>query len=914
MYRFRLEITPTGFKLIDHSRNNRRGGGIALLFRGNLNVQKIAANELRSFEYLELIVSSGTFKVRLVILYRPPYSPSHPVTTSTFFADFADYLETLILSAEPFLITGDFNVHVDDSTNPDATRLLDLLDSMGLCQHVTHPTHELGHTIDLIITRQSDSIICGSPVTDHLFSDHLSVLTTLRATKPKIILKERVYRKIKSIDLDSFCSDLAASKVCQDTPGELDELVDCYNRTLTSVLDKHAPFQRKIIPQRRRIPWYNDQILAAKRMRRKAEKKWRLSNSVHDLTAYKSARNFATNLMKKARFDFYQNLIQENSSDQGKLFRVSKQLLNQNCEVPLPPHFSKTMLANEMANFFVEKISNIRSKFKECTTEDCQDCSPIMDPQCPSFSSFQAITEEEAHSIIMNLAKKSSALDPIPTPLLVKCIDVLLPVITKMINISLDSGYFPSAWREALVLPTLKKAGLDTVFKNYRPVSNLSFISKVTEKAVFIQIDNHMKKHDLYPSLQSAYRKNHSTETALLKVTNDVLMKMNSQHAVLLVLLDLSAAFDTVDHSLLLRRLQTSFGISGAPLDWFTSYLMARRQRVSIPGVLSDSCSVDWGVPQGSCLGPLLYIIYSSKLFHVIERHLPNSHCYADDSQLYLSFRPDVLSSQQDATFAMQNCIKDIRLWMEHDKLLLNDEKTEFLIIGTRQQLTKVNISSITVGDSDVMRSSVVKNLGVFIDDKLSMNSHVNKICNTSFYYLHNIMRIRKHLSRKSTETLIHAFVSSRLDYCNSLLYGLPHVQIEKLQRVQNAAARLIFKEPKFSHITPVLYQLHWLPIKYRIEFKILLFTFKAIHGMAPDYICKLISRKSSTRYLLRSSERIMLETPSGKILSTLGGRAFCYAAPKLWNNLPCKISSLDSLSSFKCQLKTHLFKQAFNL
>ena len=120
------------------------------------------------------------------------------------------------------------------------------------------------------------------------------------------------------------------------------------------------------------------------------------------------------------------------------------------------------MLANEMANFFVEKISNIRSKFKDCTTEDCQDCAPIMDPQCPSFSSFQAIAEEEAHSIIMNLAKKSSALDPIPTPLLVKCIDVLLPVINKIINISLDSGYFPSAWREALVLPTLKKAGLDT--------------------------------------------------------------------------------------------------------------------------------------------------------------------------------------------------------------------------------------------------------------------------------------------------------------------------------------------------------------------------------------------------------------------------------------------------------------------
>ena len=192
-------------------------------------------------------------------------------------------------------------------------------------------------------------------------------------------------------------------------------------------------------------------------MRRKAEKELHLSNSTDDLTTYKSARNFANNLIKKARFDFYPNLIQENSSDQGKLFRVSKRLLNQNSHVLFPPHFSKAMLANEMANFFVEKVSNIRAKL-ECTTEDCRDCASIMDPQTSLFSSFQAITEEEAHSIIMNLAKKSSALDLIATPLAVKCIDVFLPV-------SLDGGYFPSPWREASLLPTLKESGLDTVLR-----------------------------------------------------------------------------------------------------------------------------------------------------------------------------------------------------------------------------------------------------------------------------------------------------------------------------------------------------------------------------------------------------------------------------------------------------------------
>ena len=151
-----------------------------------------------------------------------------------------------------------------------------------------------------------------------------------------------------------------------------------------------------------------------------------------------------------------------------------------------------------------------------------------------------------------------------------------------------------------------------------------------------------------------------------------------------------------------------------------------------------------------------------------------------DDSQIYLSFKPDDLSSQQNAITAMQNCTDDIRSWMEHDKLLLHNEKTEFLIIGNRQQLSKVNISLITMGNAAVMKSSV-RNLGSYIDDKLTMNSHINKVCNASFYNLHNIRQIRKHQSSDSSETLIHAFVSNRLDYRNSLLCGLPQVQIDKI-------------------------------------------------------------------------------------------------------------------------------------
>ena len=201
---------------------------------------------------------------------------------------------------------------------------------------------------------------------------------------------------------------------------------------------------------------------------------------------------------------------------------------------------------------------------------------------------------------------------------------------------------------------------------------------------------------------------------------------MNSQQVTLLILLDLSAAFDTVDHSILLDRLTKIVGLQGKAHDWFRSYLSGRSQRVVIDGSMSREFSLDCGVPQGSCRGPLLFIIYTSSLFRTIERHLPQVHSYADDSQLYLSFRPGDDDAQDVAHRAMEACIKDIRKWMIDGRLLLNDTKTEFLAIGTRQQLSKLRSFSIEVGNQKIDRSSSVRNLGVMLDEFLEMNSHIN--------------------------------------------------------------------------------------------------------------------------------------------------------------------------------------------
>ena len=563
----------------------------------------------------------------------------------------------------------------------------------------------------------------------------------------------------------------------------------------------------------------------------------------------------------------------------------------------------------------MNKISDIRiglDSDKDCDVQSsATPSSPV--PCSSSFSNFEPLDEDTVRKLV-SATTKSCPLDPIPTAIVKECLDDLLPVLTSIINFSLQSGSFPDQWKEALVKPLLKQPGCDLIFRNFRPVSNLAFVSKLTEKAVADQIQSYMDMNYLFPPFQSAYRPHHSTETALLKVKNDILMNMDRQCVTLLVLLDLSAAFDTVDHAILIDRLSTEFGVTGPVLNWFTSYLSNRSQRVSIDGVLSEKFNLDCGVPQGSCLRPLLFVIYSSKLFQITEKHLPNVHCYADDTQLYLAFKPGNDTDEVAALRALESCIADIRRWMLSDKLKLNSDKTEFLIMGTWQQIAKIKIENLCVGDCRVTPSSAaVKNLGSWFDSRLNMLTHINKTCSSAFYHLHNIRRIRKYLTRQSVESLIDAFVTSKIDYCNGLLYGLPSSHILKLQRVQNAAARLVTGSPRFCHITPVLISLHWLPIKFRVNYKIVLLTFKCLHGLAPKYLADLISVHSAPRYNLRSTGTISLTPASAKCFITLGDRAFQQAAPKLWNNLPTFIRNLKSLNSFKAAIKTHYFKLAFN-
>jgi hypothetical protein len=904
------DLTPQGYRFMHIPRINRSGGGVGFLYRQNIQCHIVSKKVVaKSFEYMEVVLTTWTPCIRIVVLYRPPPSKQNGLKDSMFWGEFEQLLDHLLVLPGKCILMGDFNFHWDNVNKHSAVKLKDMLVSANLIQHVVGPTHISGHTLDLVISREHDAEFVTVKV-DSLVTDHHAIHCDLDLEKLQYPKEKITYRKLKTIDKGAFCNDLKQTSLIKNPSSNVAKLIDQYNRDIGYVLDKHAPLKTREISIRPTVPWFNPNIKKEKLVRRQLERKWRRTRLEIDRQNYKQQRKRVNDFINKAKTAYYEDKI-DKCHDQKSLFKVVDSLLHRKGKKLLPDSDDPEKLAEEFSDFFHRKIAKIRETLDHENTVAKEIVNNDISSNVCQLKAFVPLSEGEVGTLLGKMRKKSCELDPFPTWFLTEILPDMIPVLTRIINLSLTSGEVPDSMKIALVRPLLKKISLAReVYKNFRPVSNLPFVSKVIEKAAADQVISHITINALDEPFQSAYKALHSTETALVRVHNDIITAIDKGQAVILVLLDLSAAFDTVDHTILLSRLRDKFGVTGTALQWFNSYLSNRSQSVVIETVRSKPKVLLCGVPQGSVMGPIEFILYSSPIAEIARRHGLQVHIYADDTQLYLSF--DVLDAPaaEEAMGRVQACIADIRKWMINNKLMINDDKTELVIISSPRRGCRIECISLDIGGCKIDPSPEAKNLGVIFDQHLNMNKHVQKMCQNGYMGLRKLNSLRPYLSQAATEKVCHAFVTSVLDYGNALLYGITEANLQKLQRIQNCAARIVTKTRKDQRMTPVLKELHWLPVKARIQYKITLLAFKAQNGFAPHYLTELLHTYEPTR-TLRSADKNLLVDPVTK-MKTYGDRAFSKCAPVLWNQLPEIMRKPMKLDTFKQKLKTYLFEKYY--
>uniref|UniRef100_A0A669CP39 Reverse transcriptase domain-containing protein n=1 Tax=Oreochromis niloticus TaxID=8128 RepID=A0A669CP39_ORENI len=576
---------------------------------------------------------------------------------------------------------------------------------------------------------------------------------------------------------------------------------------------------------------------------------------------------------KIAKTSFLSNIIATNSHNPRVLFKIFNSVVNPCPDVLMD---ASPALCEKFLNYFVDKISLLRASHPLIVNH-----APIS--VCSAaFHQFELVSLTTLKELINTQKNSNSLLDTIPSRIIKEAFDTIGPCILLLMNLSLSSGCVPTAFKNAVVQPVIKKASLDhNTLANYRPISKLPFLSKILEKIVLQQLQTYLERNGLYEKFQSGFRQRHSTETALLRVFNDLLLITDTGCPAILVLLDLTSAFDAADHDILLTRLEQVVGLKGTVLTWFKSYFFNRSFSVTIGKYFSTPALLRCGVPQGSVLGPVLFSLYLLPLSSIFAKHNVSFHCYADDIQIYLHLT-GVASSP---LHLLLDCLRDVKEWVSQNFLTLNEKKTEIIVFDRDTSSGRLND---IFGPAASHLTDAVRNLGVIMDSSFKLDKQVSSVVKSSFHQLRLISKAKSYIPYKDLEKLIHAFITTRLDYCNSLYMGLQLSLLQRLQLVQNAAARLLTGSRKYDSITPVLANLHWLPIKFRIDFKVLLFTYKILNNMAPDYLADLLCPYSPIR-ALRSSDQLLLVQPRSR-LKTRGDRAFAVAAPRLWNTLPFHI------------------------
>ena len=444
-----------------------------------------------------------------------------------FFEEFSQLIEHLMEDyIYPLVIAGDFNFHVDDLNHRDALKFTDLLESVNLIQHVKSPTHRQGHTLDLIITRKEEDMIADVQVLADVYSDHRVICCKINYSKPPSAKILKTYRPTKSLDVTKLQRDMADafSQIDSSTSTRsLDDVVSLYNDALKGIYDTLALIQTRWIRHRPQAPWYDNNLRQAKRDKRRLERKFRKSGLTVDKQQFELKCSEYNSLLETSKRNFFKSRIEQ--ADHNQLFKLVDGLFLVNTTV-LPPYDSLEQLTGDFNAFFIGKIQGLRMELTNPSSDHDDEKQRILYCEFPQFT---PPSSESIKNVLSSLSNKTCSLDPIPTHVIKDNISSVLAMVRGIVRQSFSNGIFPTSLKTSLVRPKLKKPDLKPdLLANYRPIANIPFLSKVLEKPAAIQVHNYLNDNDVFPALHSAYRKYHSTENALLRVTDDILKTLDT--------------------------------------------------------------------------------------------------------------------------------------------------------------------------------------------------------------------------------------------------------------------------------------------------------------------------------------------------------------------------------------------------
>ena len=910
---------PDGY-LVEHKArdNGQIGGGVGCVYSKEISLKRLSlSKKYNQFEILCISLHFKRSKVYVAIVYRPQPSKKNGLKLKFFWPQWCDFLSQFSTRAQEFIIVGDLNFHLDDKNNRSTIKFNRILSEFGLIQHVLDPTHVGGHTLDVVISKLNSPVIKNVEVKELGFindngspiKDHLAVTFILKGEKHEPKQQTFKYRKWKAIDCTHFEKAFLSRLPHFPKGNDCHQMALWYHNNLSELADIHAPLLTKKVTHQSN-PWYNSDIIEMKRTARRSERKWKKSGLVVDHQILLENLRQMYKHIKIKKVENIKAQIDECGKDSKKIHSLANRLMGSKTKIMYPSSSSDQDLAESFVQFFANKVNAIQEELESLPESNNLALTSYNNNISVPLSIFKLVSEEEIIKIVTSLPNKQCRLDPMPTWFLKKNLDIFKTVILETVNSSLSNGKMPDALKTALVRPILKDKALDTeIKKNFRPVSNLPVLGKIIEKVVYDRLDQHLQCNNLLDPNQSAYRKCHSTETTLLKLQNDVLCHLDQDRSVALVFIDISAAFDTANHQKLIKCFHQYLGITGTVLQWLESYLTGRKQRVIINESVSSAVLLECGFPQGANLAGLLYNMCTAPLSKIVEKHPAEHKGFADDNGFYIAF---VSKNEIEAMISLRNCLTDAMDWFVANNFKVNDDKTHLMYFTPRKEFNPS--FHFTLGPEVIEPSFSVESLGIIFDSTMSMEGRINAVTQSVYFHIRNIAKIRQYLSLDTAKILAQTLIISRLDYCNSLLGNLPLRLVNKLKRAQNAAARMLYRKGKYSRsrMTPVLKKLHWLPAALRIKFKILLFAFKCIKGLAPSYLNQLLSEYVPSHNLRSNQLRQRTLVVPRFRKRKYGGRAFSRIAPVLFNELPINVRKSNTVCQFKVNLKTHFFETYF--